>query len=75
MSGGPLAMSVCDQAAAALCVGIRLVATRFQQATVEVALIGGAARSDYVQRDVDGLLRADRVSSCMRTISLRICRT
>lgn len=30
-SGSPLAKSVCDQGATALCVGIRLVATRFVQ--------------------------------------------
>ena len=59
MSGAPLAVSVCDQAAAALFVGIRLVATCFEKATVEVALIGGVATSDYLQGAVARLLNVD----------------
>jgi glucosamine kinase len=51
-SGAPLARSVCDNAAAMLAIGIRLIGSCFAAERVEVALIGGAVRSAYVQQAV-----------------------
>ena len=42
-----------------MCLGIRLVATRFVQRRIEVVLIGSVARSDYMQRAVRRVLSAD----------------
>lgn len=58
-SGAPLAQSVCNRAAAALGVGIRLVGTCFAGGTVEIALIGGAVRNAYMQQAVAHALAAD----------------
>ena len=57
--GSPLAQSVCDKAAQALTVGIRLMARCFQGKSVEVALIGGAVRSIYMQGAVAAALPLD----------------
>lgn len=54
--GSPLAQSVCQTAAQALCEGIRLVGSRFSSPTVRTALIGSVVRSDYMSRTVGDLL-------------------
>jgi sugar (pentulose or hexulose) kinase len=55
----PLAKSVCDQAAAMVGAGVRLVGTCFARETVEVVLMGGVARSDYIQQAVARVLAGD----------------
>lgn len=58
-SGAPLAQSVCHQAAEALALGVRLVGTCFAEKQVPVALIGGAARSEYMQYAISQALSDD----------------
>ena len=57
LAGSPLAQSVCDQAARSVAIGIRLVGTAFKLERVPFALIGGSARSGYMQQAVAESLR------------------
>jgi len=54
--GIPVAEEVCDRAAEQLATGIALIGGCFREDTVEVALIGGAIRSPYLQRAVERAL-------------------
>ncbi len=49
-NASPLARAVCDKAAAALGMGIRLVGSCFRESNILVALCGGAVRSRYMQQ-------------------------
>jgi glucosamine kinase len=62
-NGSPLARSVCDSAATALGMGIRLVGSCFQEPRVPVALCGGVVRSRYMQQAMADVLarRGDRM--------------
>ena len=53
-----MARAVCDQAASALGIGIRLVGACFPEAPIRVALVGSVVRSPYLERAVkQGLAR------------------
>jgi glucosamine kinase len=54
--GVPVARAVCDQGAAALATGIRLVGACFPDETVAVVLIGGVVRSPFMSRAVEQAL-------------------
>ncbi len=54
--GLPLACAVCDTAASALARGVRLLGSLFQSSNVAYALIGGVARSRYIQERLTGSL-------------------
>ncbi|MDQ2731814.1 MAG: ATPase, partial [Armatimonadota bacterium] len=58
--GAPLARSVCDGAAEALGIGVRLVGACFAARTVRVALVGGVVKSDYMQGAVARVLAKSR---------------
>ncbi|HEU5088712.1 MAG TPA: hypothetical protein VFT99_14755, partial [Roseiflexaceae bacterium] len=47
-SGAPLARAACDQLAWALAIGVRLLGEMYSGPGVDVALIGGVARSRYI---------------------------
>lgn len=59
-AGAPLAQVVCDEAAAAMALSVRLVGSRFAAENpalgVPVALIGGVVRSSYLARRVEACL-------------------
>jgi len=55
-NGAPLARTVCDAAADALGIGIRLVGNCFTRQTVSVALVGSVVRSDYMQQGIKSTL-------------------
>lgn len=54
--GAPLACAVCDTAVGALARGVRLLGSLFATDTVTYALIGGVARSHYIQPRLVNLL-------------------
>jgi glucosamine kinase len=54
--GAPVARAVCDQGAATLATGIRLVGGCFPDEPVLVALIGGVVRSPFMSRAVEQVL-------------------
>jgi glucosamine kinase len=56
LAGAPLAQAVCDRAAAAMALSIRLVGSRFAAAAVPVALSGGVIRSPYIAARLRDLL-------------------
>jgi glucosamine kinase len=56
LSGVPLACRVCDVAADALSIGIRLLGNCFESQSVKVALIGSAVQSAYMQRGIASAL-------------------
>ena len=55
-NGVPLAQTVCDTAANALGIGIRLVGGCFSSQCVKVALIGSVAQSEYMQQSIASTL-------------------
>lgn len=59
-AGSPVAQAVCDAASAALCTGIRIVGARFAETNIDVVLIGGVARSTYMQKAISRFLQCDR---------------
>ena len=56
----PLARSVCDRAAAALAMGIRLVGSCFRDKTISVALCGGVVQSRYMRQAMANSLAQSR---------------
>jgi len=59
-NGSPMARTVCDKAADALGMGIRLVGSCFQERKISVALCGGAVQSRYMQRAMANTLAQSR---------------
>lgn len=53
MKGSNLAMEICNQAAADIVTGIKLVGACFDSDTVSVALIGSVANSGYIKAAID----------------------
>jgi glucosamine kinase len=59
--GSPVARQICDQAAEALGVGVRLIGGCFLSESVPVAFIGGAVGSTYLRRALEStLMRAEK---------------
>jgi glucosamine kinase len=56
----PLACQLCDEAVTNLARGIRLVASLFSEEPIPVALIGGVARSPYIQQRLQARLTPPR---------------
>lgn len=59
LNGVPLAVSVCDAAAYALGIGIRLLGNCFAGETVSIALIGGVVHSAYMRQAIEIILAQD----------------
>jgi glucosamine kinase len=59
LDGAPLAQAICDRAAAAMALSIRLVGSRFAAAAVPVALTGSVIRSIYIAARLRDLLAAE----------------
>jgi glucosamine kinase len=59
-AGSPVAKAACDAASEGLCTGIRIVGARFSGTDIDVVLIGGVARSPYLQKAIAGCLQGDR---------------
>lgn len=55
--GSPLAQGVCERAAEALVLGVRLLGTCFGASFVPVAVTGGVGRSTYMLQTIERLLR------------------
>jgi len=57
--GSPLAHAVCNDGAREMAMGIRLLGCCFAEERIQVALIGGSVRSEYMQNAIQKALSGD----------------